>query len=181
MEIWSAVLSQVGVPTLSRKIRETKVGHTLGLINFEMKDVGDLEVRAIVENEVAADKNVDVVRGRRRKHDLQFLGAGLHSVTQAGRKRAADYELALQARRQAIALGEAWWKMFVVSVVPAADVAVAVGIAFVVPSVVVSVAMAVVAVVIVMVVPTIVIVAIVFVVAVAIALRDGNRSRECQA
>lgn len=157
------------------------MGHTLGLINFEMEDVGDLEVRAIVEDQVAADKHVDVVRGRRRKHDFQFVGAGLHSAAQAGRKRAADYELALQAWRQAIALGEPWWKMFVLSVVPAADVAVAVGIAFVIVAVVVTVTMTMVAVVIVMVVPTIVIVTIVFVVAMAIALRDGNRCRECQA
>ena len=168
-------------PHLSRKVRETRVGHPLGLINFEMEDVGDLEACAIVEDEVAADKNVDVVRGRRRKHDFQFVGARLHSAAQARRKRATDYKLALQARRQAIALGEAWWKMFVVSVVPAADVSVAIGIAFMVPAVIVCIAMAVVAVVIVMVVPTIVIVAIVFVVAVAIALRDGNRSRKCQA
>ena len=153
------------------------MGHPLGLINFEVEDVGDLEVRAIVEDEVTADKNVDVVRGRRRKHDLQFVGAGLHSGAQTGRKRAADYELALQAWRQAIVLGEAWWKMSVVSVVPAADVAVAIGIAFVVSSVVVCVAM----VAVVMVVPAIVIVAIVFVVAVAIALRDGNRSGKGQA
>jgi hypothetical protein len=146
-----------------------------------MEDVGDLEVRAIVEDQIAADKDVNVVRGRRRKHHFQLTGAGLHSAAQAGRKRAADDELALQARRQAIAFGEAWWKMFVVSVVPAADVAVAIGIAFVVATVVVSVAMAVIAVVIVPVVPTIVIVAIVFVMAVAIALRDGNRSRKCQA
>ena len=162
-------------------MREARVGHPLGLINFEVEDVGDLEARAIVEDEVAADKNMDVVRGRRRKHDFQFVGAGLHSTAQAGRKRAADYELALQARRQAIAFGEARWKMFVVSVVPAADVAVAIGIAFVVVAVMVTVAMAVVTVVIIMVVPTIVIVAIVFIVAVAIALRDRNRSRECQA
>ena len=146
-----------------------------------MEDVGDLEVRAIVEDKVAADKNVDVARRRRRKHDFQFVGAGLHSAAQAGRKRAADYELTLQARRQAIALGEAWWKMSVVSVVPAADVAIAIGIASVVVAVMVTVAMTVVAVVVVMVLPAIVIVAIVFVMAVAIALRDGNRGGECQA
>ena len=155
------------------------MGHPLGLINFEMEDVGDLEVRAIVEDEVAANKNVDVTRRRRRKHDFQLVGAGLHSAAQARRKRATDYELTLQARRQAIALGEAGWKMSVVSVVPTADVTVAIGIAFVVVAVMVTVAMTMV--VVVVVVPAIVIVAIVFVVAVAIALRDGNRSRKCQA
>ena len=155
------------------------MGHPLGLIKFEMEDVGDLEVRAIVEDEVAANKNVDVARRRRRKHDFQLVGAGLHSAAQARRKRAADYELTLQAWRQAIALGESWWKMFVVSVVPAADIAVAIGIAFVVVAVMVTVPMTMV--VVVMVVPAIVIVAIVFVVAVAIALRDGNRGGECQA
>jgi hypothetical protein len=157
------------------------VGHPLGLIKFEMEDVGDLEVRAIVEDEVAANKNVHVARRRRRKHDFQLVGAGLYSAAQARRKRAADYELLFQAWRQAIALGEAWWKMFVVSVVPAADIAVAIRIAFVVVAVMVTVAMTMVAVVVVMVVPAIVIVAIVFVVAVAIALRDGNRSGKCQA
>jgi len=146
-----------------------------------MEDIGDLEVRAIVEDKVAANKNVDVARRRRRKHDFQFMGAGLHSAAQVGRKRAADYELTLQARREAIALGEAWWKMSVVSVVPAPDIAVTIDIAFVVVAVVVTVAMTMVAVVVVMVVPAIVIVAIVFVVAVAIALRDCNRSGKCQA
>ena len=55
-----------------------------------MEDVGDLEVGAIVENQVAADDYVDIVRGRRRKHDFEFSRTGLHSAAQAGRKRAPD-------------------------------------------------------------------------------------------
>lgn len=77
-------------PTLSRAIRETRVGNPLGLIDFEMEDVGDLEVSAVVEDQVAADNYVDVIRGRRGKHDFEFAGAGLHFPAQAGGKSTPD-------------------------------------------------------------------------------------------
>jgi len=86
---------EVKVPTLSRKIAEIRVGHPLGLIDFEVEDVGDLEIGPIVEDQVASDDYVDVVRGRRGKHDFELPRTGLHSAAKAGRKSAPDDELTL--------------------------------------------------------------------------------------
>jgi uncharacterized membrane protein YdbT with pleckstrin-like domain len=150
------------------------VGHLLGLIDFEVEDVGDLEVGTIVEDQVASDDYVDVVRGRWRKHDFELSRAGLHSAAQAGGKSASDNQLTLQAGRQTITFRQSGRKVIVVSAVPAADVAITVGIAIVAVALIVTVAVAVIAVV--SVVPAFVIViAIMFVVAVAITLRGGDR------
>ena len=85
---------------MSRKKRQTRVGQPLGLIDFEVEDVGDLEIGAIVEDQVSSDDYVDVVRGRRRKHDFELTRTGLHSPAQAGGKSAPDDQLTLQAGRQ---------------------------------------------------------------------------------
>jgi cbb3-type cytochrome oxidase subunit 3 len=144
-----------------------------------VEDVGYLEIGPIVEDQVASDDYVDVVRGRRGKHDFELARTGLHSAAQAGRKSAADDELTLQAGRQTIAFRQSRRKVVVVSAVPAADVAIAVGVTLVAVSLIVTVAMAVIAVVTV-VAAIVIVIAIVFVVAVAIALRDGDRGRKCQ-
>lgn len=48
------------------------------LVDIEVEDVGDLEVGAIHQHQVAADHEVRIVRGRRRKHHFEFMRAGLH-------------------------------------------------------------------------------------------------------
>src|SRR5207302_9028009 len=132
--------------------------------------------------QVASDDYVDVVRGRRGKHDFELARTGLHSAAQAGRKSAPDDELTLQAGRQTIAFRQSGRKVIVVSAVPAADVAITVGVAPVAMAVIVTVTIAVAVIAVVTVMPAIVIViAIVFVVAVAVALRGGDRGGKCQA
>ena len=69
-----------------------EVGHPYGLVEIEMKDVDDLEVGAVHQHQVAADENMSVVRGRRRKHDLHFVRAGLHVRPHAGRQNAMHNE-----------------------------------------------------------------------------------------
>jgi hypothetical protein len=140
-----------------------------------VEDVGDLEIGAIVEDQVASDDYVDVVRGRRGKHDFELARTGLHSAAQARRKSAPDDELTLQAGRQTIAFRKSGRKVIVVRAVPAADVAITVGVAPVAVALIVTVAIAVAVIAVVAVVPAIVIViAIVFVVTMAVALRDGQ-------
>jgi K+-sensing histidine kinase KdpD len=148
-----------------------------------VEDVGDLEVRAVVQHQIATDYDMHVIRGRRRKHDLQFAGAWLHISAKARRQSPADHQLALQSGRQTIVPGQAGWEMLVVSVVPVANVAVVVGIMFVAAAMVVtvSVLMFLIAVMIgVPIVSAVVIVTIVLVVAMAAVLRYNDGRREGQ-
>jgi hypothetical protein len=159
------------------------VGPPQLLIDFKVEDVGDLEVGAIYEHQIASNEDVYVTRRRRREHHLQLMRAGLHSAAQARRKSAANDDLPLKSRSQSIALSQSRRKMIVVSAVPIVDVAVMIAISLL-PAVAVTMAMAVIAVLIVVAVVTsiIVIIAVVFVVAVAVILshRDGCGERQRQ-
>ena len=97
-----------------------------------MENVSDLKVGAVVENQVAANYYVHVIGGRGRKHDFQLSRAGLHSALKTGRQSSANDQLALQAGRQAITLGQAGGKMGIVLVIPAANFAIVLDIALVV-------------------------------------------------
>ena len=134
-----------------------------------MEDVGHLETYSVDQDEISADEYVAIARIGRRKHDLQFLRARLHSATKARRQCAVHDQLALESWRKAITLGKPGRKMRVMGAVPVVDVAVTV---FVMASamtmavftefVTVSVAL----------------IAIVFVMTVAVALRDCHSGRE---
>jgi len=95
-----------------------------------MEDVCDLEVGTIHQYQVAADHDMGVVRRRRRKHDFEFVRTRVHLAPQIRREISADYQATFQAGRKAVALGQAWWKMRGVLVIPAAGgIAIMIGIA----------------------------------------------------
>jgi len=48
------------------------------LVNFDVEDIGDLEVHPIQENQIPADHDMRVIRRRRREHPFEFGWAGLH-------------------------------------------------------------------------------------------------------
>jgi hypothetical protein len=89
-----------------------------------MEDVCYLEADPVDQDQISADEYVAIAGIGRRKHDLQLLWARLHSAAKAQRQRAVHDQLALEAWRQAITLGEPGRKMTVVGAVPAVDVAV---------------------------------------------------------
>ena len=98
-----------------------------------MKDVGDLEVGAIHEHQVAADYDVRVIRRRRRKHYFEFMRAGPHLSPHIHWHKPANYDLALHSGRKTVAIGQAWRKMLVVRAIPpAGGIAIVIGIAAVV-------------------------------------------------
>lgn len=164
-----------------RKLRD-KGGAPVWLVDFEMEDIGDLEVGAIVENQISTDHHVHIVRGRRWKHDLQLARARLHLPLKPRRQSSIHDQLALESRRQTVPLGQPWRQMLVVSAVPVVDVAIMVGIVLVAAMfVIMSVTVLVVAIVIVVpIMRTLVIIAVVFVVTVVVVLRESNRGRERQ-
>src|SRR5215472_3989975 len=75
----------------------------------------------------------------RRQTVLQFLGAGLHLLPQARGKRAAQAQLAFEAGRKLISLGQAGRQIIVLVLIPVPHL-IAVLIAVVLPLVVVIVA-----------------------------------------
>jgi hypothetical protein len=151
------------------------------LVDVEMKNVGDLEVGAVIQHQIPADHDVNKVRWWRRKHHLEFARARLHSAAQAERQSPVDDQLALQAGRQVISLGQPRRQMAVVLVIPATEVAVVIGIAEMVMPVSVFV-FALVAAVMVVAMPVIVIVIaivlLVTVIVVVLSERDCRRQRQ---
>lgn len=145
-----------------------------------MKHIGDLEVGTVIEDQISANHYVDEIRRRGRKHDFEFVRARVHVAARLHRNESVDDEPVPQPRRQVIAHGEARRQMPVVVVIPAAEVAVVIGVAEMIVVVVAPVFVAVVPVMIIaiMVVPG-VIVAIVIAMAVIVILRGhGCRERE---
>jgi len=138
--------------------------------------VRDLEVGPVHEDQVAADHNVRVVRGRGRKHNFEFVRAGPHLSPQIHRHIPANYYLAFQAGGKPVALGEAWWKMLVVRAVPATGgIAIMIGIAIIVMSATVFVFALVAAFMIVAVAMVVIVIAVVFIVAViVVVLRERD-------
>jgi hypothetical protein len=105
------------------------MGHpTIFLVDVEVENVGDLEVRPVHENQIATDEDVHVTRRRRGKHDFQFMRAWLHPTAKLDGHESLSNKEALLARRQAIAHGQAWRQMAVVRVIPVANVAVMVAV-----------------------------------------------------
>ena len=48
------------------------------LVDAEVKDVGNLEVRPVYQDEVSTDEDVHVIRRWRRKRDFEFMRTRLH-------------------------------------------------------------------------------------------------------
>ncbi len=142
------------------------------LVNIEMKDVGDLEVGAIHEHQVAADYDVRVIRRRRRKHYFEFMRAGPHLSPHIHWHKPANYDLALHSGRKTVAIGQAGRKMLVVRAIPAAGgVAIVIGIAAVVMfAVVFAVMFAIVAAFMIVAVPMLIVITVVFLVAVIVVV-----------
>lgn len=132
----------------------------------EVEDVADLEVDAVIQHEIAAYERMDVVGRRRRQHRLQFVRARPDSAAQARRQRAADDQLPLKSRRQAVALGQSRGQVRVMRPIPLVDIAVMIAISLVTVSAIMIVVMAV---------STVIvgIVAVMLVVAVIVILRHG--------
>src|SRR5579884_2364156 len=103
------------------------------LVDFEMKDVGDLEIGTVVEHKIAANDHVHEIRRWRRKHYFQLMRARLHPAAQAGRQGSVHNQLPLQSWRKTVALGESGRETVVMLVVPAADVAVVIDVVLVIP------------------------------------------------
>jgi len=62
---------------------------------------------AIEQNDVAPDHHVFTVRRRRRQVRFEVTRAGNNLGSQAGRQRAADYQLTLKAGGKTISFGKA--------------------------------------------------------------------------
>lgn len=142
------------------------------LVEVEVEDVNDLKIGAVHQHQVAADENVCVVRGRRWKHDLYFMRAGLHVRTHTDRQNSMHHQEPFLSGRQPIALGKSGWQMVVMVVIPAAEIAIMLAIFFVSPLIAVvtigmTVAMVVVAI--------MMVITIVFVITVLMILRRGDR------
>jgi hypothetical protein len=150
------------------------------LVDFEVENVGDLEVRTIQENQMAADHKVGVIRRRRRKHYLEFLRTRPHLPAEVHGQKSANYQLTLQAGREPVALGQAWREMRVVIVVPGSGgIAIVIGIAVAIATMAVLTGMGILAVTIAVVVPVvatvvIAIVAVMFLVIALVVLREGD-------
>jgi len=133
--------------------------------------IRNLKVGSIEQNQIATDHNVRIVRRRRRQFPFQVGRAGLHLLLKSWRQRSTNHELALQSRWKAVALGQTWWEMPVVSTVPTAGrLTIVIGIAIVVVAASMTISMA----------SIIVVIAIVFLVAVTISLSDSDCGREGQ-
>src|SRR5579862_7036583 len=119
-------------PTLSQKPRQawgSQLSFWRLAIDGDVEDVGHLEIRPVVEHQVPADYDVNIVRWRGRKHDFQFMRTRLHSALQNYRQGSVHDQLALHLRRQTIALGPSGWQVIVVSAIPLVNVSVMIGIA----------------------------------------------------
>jgi hypothetical protein len=155
-----------------------------------VENVGDLEIRTIQQNQMAADHKVGVIRRRGRKHYFEFLRTRPHLPAEAHGQKSANYQLTLQAGREPIALGQAWREMRVVIVVPGSGgIAIVIGIAVAIATMAVltgvGVLVGVVAVTIVVVVPVmatvvIAIVLVMFLVIALVVLREGDGGRKRQ-
>ena len=101
-----------------------------GSVDFEVKDIRDLEARPVEQHQVATDDHVSIVWGRRRQSAFQFGRAGMHLVAKTDGQIAMNHDLALESGRQAVALGQAGREMVVMIVVPATHcIAIVIGIA----------------------------------------------------
>jgi ABC-type multidrug transport system fused ATPase/permease subunit len=152
----------------------------LRLAYVEMKYIHDQESSAIQQNDVAADHYVLALWRRRRQAPLEVLWATYNLLLQAGRQSAPHHQLALQAGRQAIALGQAGRQVIAVLAIPAPHlvavvvrvrVAAVIFIFIFIRIVAFAVSMAMI----------VVIVAILLIVAVTIALGNGQGARKGQA
>lgn len=68
------------------------------LVEVEVEHVHDLEVGAVYQGQVAANKHMHVTGRRRRQKRFYLLRAGFHSASQFGRHESTDNDLALQSR-----------------------------------------------------------------------------------
>jgi hypothetical protein len=143
-----------------------------GLVEVEVENVGDLEVGAVIEHQISADHDVDIVRGRRWQHHFQLARTRLRVHAYFKWQRLAYNETPLKTGRQTVALCQSGWQMPVMSAVPVVDVALVIPIFFMPVSVSVALMM--------LLVPALVgVIAIVFVVTAAVIVRygDGRRQR----
>ena len=65
--------------------------HRVLLVNFEMENIRDLEIRAIDQDQIATDNDVRVIRRRRREHHFEFPRAGLHLFLEARRQSSTNH------------------------------------------------------------------------------------------
>jgi hypothetical protein len=72
-----------------RDLRECN--HRVLLVNFEMENIRDLEIRAIDQDQIATDNDVRVIRRRRREHHFEFPRAGLHLFLEARRQSSTNH------------------------------------------------------------------------------------------
>lgn len=93
-----------------------------------MEDVCDLEINAVHQDQIAANKNVHVTGRRRRQKGLNVLRAGLHSVPQFGRDESLHDDSTLQSRRETVAFRQPWRQVPVICPVPVPQIAIMVGI-----------------------------------------------------
>ena len=80
---------------LGKDLRQSVIVETSPLrsnskLGVEVENIGDLETDSIHKHQAAADKHVRIIRGWRRKHDFQFMRAGLHFLPQARWQSSVD-------------------------------------------------------------------------------------------
>ena len=90
------------------------------LANLEVDEVHHYIGLSVQQNNVPANQHVFALRGRGRQLPFKVSRARLEPFLKAWRQRTAPHELFFQSRRQAILLGQSWWKVPFVVVIPAA-------------------------------------------------------------
>ena len=109
------------------------------LTTLEVKDVQHYVSPAIQQDDVSSNQNVRAIRRGRRQPPFQVLRTRLQAFLKTWRKLTASHKLFFQPWRQPVFLGESWWKIGLMVVIPPANVAVMVPVVMLALIVVISV------------------------------------------
>ena len=61
------------------------------VVDFEVKNVRDLEVRTIDQDQIATDDDVRIILRRRREHHFEFMWARPHLAPEVRRQNSANH------------------------------------------------------------------------------------------
>ena len=150
-------------------------------VDAEVEDVGDLEIGSVIENQISANYYVDEIRRWRREHGFHFRRARVHVSPGLNRHESVHDQPALQSWRKVVAPRKTRRQVTVVVVIPAAEIAIVVGVTkmiMVAPVIVVTVGVAVSMVVAVVLVPAVVVAVVLAVSVIMILRRQGRRERK---
>lgn len=95
---------------LGREITEPSVDRSL---QFEVEDIEHDIAAAIHQDHVTTDDDVSAIRWGRRQPTFNFLGAGHHLFSQAGRQGATHAQLSFETGRQPVAFRQTGGQVFI--------------------------------------------------------------------